>query len=243
MKKDFSVFAGRRLLSGPAPQAGPAKPPRARLASAQPRAAPARPASARRAIPLLLAAPRHDRGRKRPPRGDRMSASTAARQPRPDIAHSRPPSTAAAGALAHSRPHCLPSPPEQKAEAPPLAAPAAPPASSSRTTASFPDSSRPQLRLAFLQVALALAPPPSTGRASPRLATDGHGAAVLGRHGSHISSLLQPRLAALSHSPPSRASRALARSPCRGRRWPPASWPSRAATTSQAPAWPLSQPS
>ena len=50
MKKSFSVFAGRRLLSGPAPQAGPAKPPRARLASAQPRAAPARPASARRAF-------------------------------------------------------------------------------------------------------------------------------------------------------------------------------------------------
>ena len=180
------------------------------------------PSRAPRAVPLLAARPRADRGRDIPPRDDHVPASPAARQPRPEPAPTRPPTPAGAGALALSRPRCLPSPPEQKAEAPPLASPAAPPASSSRTTMPFPDSSRPQLRLAFLQVALALAPPPSTGRASPRLATDGHGAAVLGRHGSRLPSLLPPSLATLPHSPSPRTSRALASSPCRGRRWPPA---------------------
>ena len=183
-------------------RAGLLTPSRAALASAQPRA-----------VPLLAARPRADRGRDIPPRGDHVPASPAARQPRPEPAPTRPPTPAGAGALAQSRPHCLPSPPEQKAEAPPLAAPAAPPASSSRTTAPFPDSSRPQLRLAFLQVALALAPPPSTGRASPRLATDGHGAAVLGRRGTPPSYPSPPCLAACPHSPTPREPQALARLP------------------------------
>ena len=168
----FSVLAGRRLASGPPAKAGLARVPASR-APRPPNASAhlaSRPSSARRShaalasaqprvVPLLAARPRADRGRDIPPRGDHVPASPAARQPRPEPAPTRPPTPAGAGALAHSRPHCLPSPPEQKAEAPPLAAPAAPPTSSSRTTASFPDSSRPQLRLAFLQVALALAPP------------------------------------------------------------------------------------
>jgi hypothetical protein len=73
----------------------------------------------------------------------------------------------------------------------------------------------------------------SSGRAASSLATVGHGAAVLGRHGRHLPSLLQPRLATLPPSPTSRASRASANSPCHGRQWPPASWASRAAATSQ----------
>ena len=83
---------------------------------------------------------------------------------------------------------------------------------------------------------------PSPGSAASSPATDGHGAAVLGRHGSHLPSLLQPRLATLPHSPSSRTSHAPASSPCLGRRWPPALWPSRAAAPAQAPAWPLPQP-
>ena len=77
---------------------------------------------------------------------------------------------------------------------------------------------------------------PSSGRAASSLATDGHGAAVLGRHGSHLPSLLQPRLATLPHSPSSHTSHAPASSPCLGRRWPPASWPSRAAAPARTPA-------
>ena len=88
-----------------------------------------------------------------------MPASPAARQPRPDTAPTRPPSPAGARALAHSRPHFLFSLSRAERPSSALAAPAAPPASSSRTTAPFPDSSRPQLRLALLQAALELAPP------------------------------------------------------------------------------------
>ena len=61
--------------------------------------------------------------------------------------------------------------PEPRARALSLAAPAAPPASSSRTTAPFPDCSRPQLRLAFPRLTLALAPPsePRVSFPAPRL--------------------------------------------------------------------------
>ena len=107
-----------RLASGPPAEAGPARQQAARSRAPAHRAS-AQPSPARRAVPLLLAAPRHDRGRKRPPRGDRMPASTAARQPRPDIAPTRPPSPADARALAHSRPRFLFSPPEPRARAPP----------------------------------------------------------------------------------------------------------------------------
>ena len=85
--------------------------------------------------------------------------------------------------------------------------------------------------------------PPSTGRASPRLATDGHGAAVLGRHGSRLPSPLQPRLATLPHSPSPRTSRALASSPCRGRRWPPAAGRAAPPRSLGAGVFPLLRPS
>ena len=74
---------------------------------------------------------------------------------------------------------------------------------------------------------------PSSGRAVSSPATVGHGAAVLGRHGRHLPPLLQPRLATLLPSPSSREPRAPANSPCPGQQWPPASWLSRAAATSQ----------
>ena len=125
----------------------------------RPRPTPRLPLAITRAPARCRAAPRRDRGREIPPRGDPAPASPAARQPRPDIAPTRPPSPAGARALAHSRPRFLSFPPEPRARAPPLAAPTAPLASRSRTTAPFPDSSRPQLRLTFLQLTLALAPP------------------------------------------------------------------------------------
>ncbi|XP_066361152.1 predicted GPI-anchored protein 58 [Miscanthus floridulus] len=132
----------------PTSRAGLLTPSRAALASAQPRA-----------VPLLTARPRADCGRELPPRGDHVPASPAARQPQPNPAPTRPPTPAGARALAHSRPRCLPSPLELRAPSSALATPAAPLASSSRTTAPFPDSSCPQLHLALLQVALELAPP------------------------------------------------------------------------------------
>ena len=121
MKKSFSVFAGRRLLSGPAPQAGPAKPPRARLASAQPRAAPARPASARRAVPCC--SPRHAMTaaesvrrvatacRRQPPRGSRgLTSRTRARLQPPQPVRSLTPARAAFLLLQSREPQALPSP-------------------------------------------------------------------------------------------------------------------------------------
>ncbi|XP_066373641.1 predicted GPI-anchored protein 58 [Miscanthus floridulus] len=88
----------------PTSRAGLLTPSRAALASAQPRA-----------VPLLAARPRADRGRELPPRGGHVPASPAARQPRSDPAPTRPPSPAGARALAHSRPRCLSSPPEPRA--------------------------------------------------------------------------------------------------------------------------------
>ena len=127
--------------------------------------------------------------------------------------------------LQSREPPALPSPRPQlrrrRAPAPPRHSPIA----RARNSASPSFKSRSRLRR-----------PPSTGRASPRLATDGHGAAVLGRHGSRLPSLLPPSLATLPHSPSPRTSRALACSPCRGRSWPPASWPSRAAAPARTPA-------
>ena len=146
MKKSFSVFAGHRLAFGPAPQAGPAKPPRAPRPGLPPRACPRRAA-------------RPGRGRARPPRGRPALATHAARQPWPGTAPTRPPSPAGARTLAHSRPHFLSF--SSRAASPELRPrrARAPPASNSRTTAPFSNSSRPQLRLAFLEVALELAPP------------------------------------------------------------------------------------
>ena len=83
------------------------------LQPTSPRPSPARWLLLPRAAPV--AAPRPDRVRTLSPRGDHASASPAARQPRPAHVPTRPPTPAGAGALAHSRPRCLPSPPEPRA--------------------------------------------------------------------------------------------------------------------------------
>ncbi|XP_066361288.1 uncharacterized protein [Miscanthus floridulus] len=171
-----------------------------------------------RACSLTRRAARPDRDRGIPPRGDSAPASPAARQPWPGTAPTRPPSPAGARALAHSRPHFLPF--SSKAASSELRhrCARAPPASNSRTTAPFSNSSCPELRLAFLEVVLELLRLPSTGRASPRLAADGHGAAVHGRHGIRFLFPLQPRIATLPSSLSPRTSPALARWHCCGRR-------------------------
>jgi len=164
IEKNVSVFAGRRLLSGPAPQAGPAKPPRA------PRPGPAqrRAGLPPRACLLTRRAARPDRGRARPPRGRPALATHAARQPWPGTAPTRPPSPAGARALAQSRPHFLSF--SSRAASPELRPrrARAPPAPSSRTAASFSNCSRPQPRLAFLWLTLALAPPSEPWVSFPR---------------------------------------------------------------------------
>ena len=216
IEKNVSVFAGRRLLSGPAPQAGPAKPPRA------PRPGPAqrRAGLPPRACLLTRRAARPDRGRARPPRGRPALATHAARQPWPGTAPTRPPSPAGARALAQSRPHFLSfssRAPSSALAAPELRrrqTPAPPRHSPIRRNRSY---ASPSLRSRSSLLRL-----PSTGRASPRLAADGHGAAVHGRHGIRLPSPLQPRLATLPSSPSPRTSPALARWRCRGRRRPPA---------------------
>ena len=114
LEKGFFSFAGRRLASGPPAEAGPAR-------QRSPRAAPAHLASAQPSA-LAPSPARRARHRATPrPRQDALAAwrpcvgVVAARQPRPAPAPTRPPSTAAASALAHSRPRCLPSPPEPRA--------------------------------------------------------------------------------------------------------------------------------
>ena len=218
IEKNVSVFAGRRLLSGPAPQAGPAKPPRA------PRPGPAQRRAGLPPCACLLTrrAARPDRGRARSPRGRPTLATHAARQPWPGTAPTRPPSPAgAARSLLRAR-TSSPSPPEPRALSSALAAPElrrrqtpAPPRHSPIPRARNSASPSLKSRSSLLRL-------PSTGRASPRLAADGHGAAVLGRHGIRLPSPLQPRLATLPSSPSPRTSPALARWRCRGRRWPPA---------------------
>ena len=136
MKKSFSPSRAAASLSAQ-PHRRPGLPPR--------RSNPPRLGPAQRALALLpraapVAAPRRDRLRKLSPRGDHVPASPAARQPRPDTAPTRPPSPAGAHALAHSRPRFLFSPPEPRASRSALATPAAPPAISSSSRASFSDS-------------------------------------------------------------------------------------------------------
>ena len=158
MKKAFPSFVGRRLTSGPRPKlAQPAS--RARLASLSPAQRRAAPCLPPRACPLTRRAACPDRGRACSPRGDHASASPAARQPWPDPAAMRPPSPAEASALAGSFPRCLSSPPEPSAPTLPLAAPTHPPAKSAAAPPLWPAITRPQLRLALLQVVLAFAPP------------------------------------------------------------------------------------
>ncbi|XP_066396137.1 uncharacterized protein [Miscanthus floridulus] len=143
----------------PSPASRPSEAP-ARLAL-PPRPGPAqrRAGLPPRACSLTRRAARPDRDRGIPPRGDSAPASPAARQPWPGTAPTRPPSPAGARALAHSRPHFLPF--SSKAASSELRhrCARAPPASNSRTTAPFSNSSCPELRLAFLEVVLELAPP------------------------------------------------------------------------------------
>ena len=167
----FSVLAGRRLASGPPAKAGLARVPASR-APRPPNASAhlaSRPSSARRsraalasaqprAVPLPVAAPRRDRGRELPPRGDHVPASPAARQLRPDTAPTRPPSTAGARALAHSRPSCLPSPPEPRAPSSALAAPTHPPARFTAGAPPRPAIKHQQLRLALRHLVLVVVP-------------------------------------------------------------------------------------
>ena len=168
LEKGFFSFAGRRLASGPPAEAGPARQRSpAPLQPTSPWPSPARWLLLPRAAPV--AAPRPDRVRTLSPRGDHALASPAARQPRPAPAPTRPPSTATASALAHSRPRCLPSPPEPKAQAPPLAAPTHPLAKFVADPPPQQEITRPQLRLALLQVALALAPPSELRLSLPEL--------------------------------------------------------------------------
>ena len=164
--------------------------------------------------------------RRRPPRGSHgLSPRPRACLHLPQPVRSLTPSHAAFFLLQSREPQALHSPRPQLRRRRALAPPRHSPIPRARNSA-LP-SFKPRSSLRRL---------PSTGRASPRLATDGHGAAVLGRHGSRLPSLLPPSLATLPHSPSPRTSRALACSPCRGRSWPPASWPSRAAAPSRAPA-------
>jgi len=235
MKKSFSVFAGRRLAFGPAPQAGPAKPPRApRLGPAPRRASPACLRAPRLLLPRAVPSPRHvltasgDARRvsaTRPASSDLAARWRAWRGARPAASRTR---------SAVTPPALFFLPPEPRAPSSALAAlelrrrraPAPPrhsPIARARNSAS------PSLRSRSSLLRL-----PSPGWASPRLATDGHGAAVLGRRGTPPSSPSPPCLAAWSHSPMPREPRALASSPCRGRRWPPASWPSRAVAPARA---------
>ena len=77
----------------------------------------------------------------------------------------------------------------------------------------------------------------SSGSAFSRLATVGHGAAMLGRRGRRPSCSSPPCLATFPPSPASREPHAPASSPCDGRQWPPVSLaePRRRGVT--APAW------
>ena len=153
MKKAFSSFAGRRLTSGPRPKpAQPSSRSAARLASPRPSPAPRWPASAR----LPADAPRRapDRGRACPPRGGHAPSTL------PRVAAGlRPPTPAGAGALAHSLPRCLSSPPEPRATSSASRRATHPPAQFTAAPPPRPAIMRPQLRLALLQVVLTFAPP------------------------------------------------------------------------------------
>jgi len=83
----------------------------------------------------------------------------------------------------------------------------------------------------------------SSGSAFSRLATVGHGAAVLGRRGRRPSCSSPPCLATFPPSPASREPHAPASSPCHGRQWPPVllAEPRRRGVT--APTWPSPRPS
>ena len=152
----FSVLAGRRLASGPPAEAGPASIPRARLASprlgpAQRRALAPAAASPAQAHAALSRPPRRTRlhrlpGRHAAPVHRRRGAvpaptSRASPSKRFERAHATP--------LRHSTsPASLPLALQQQQPRPSCRARRrAPPTSSSRTTAPFHDSRRPQFCL------------------------------------------------------------------------------------------------
>ena len=150
--------------------------------------------------------------RRRPPRGSRgLTSRPRARLHLLVPVRSLTPARAAFLLLQSREPRAPPSPRPQLRRRRSPAPPRHSPIPRARNSAS--PSFKPRSSLRRL---------PCTGRASPRFATDGHGAAVLGRHGSRLPSPLQPRLATLPRSPSPSTARALTGSPCRGRRWPPA---------------------
>jgi hypothetical protein len=122
LKKGFSHFAGRRLVSGPRPKSArptAASLPRQRRAPRQPSPAPrlaclrARPSLTRRAA---------SRPWKRKPAAWRPCAvDAAARRSRPAPAPTRPPTSAGAAALACTLPRCLSSLPAPSSLTLPLA--------------------------------------------------------------------------------------------------------------------------
>ena len=83
----------------------------------------------------------------------------------------------------------------------------------------------------------------SSGSAFSRLATVGHGAAVLGHRGRHPSSSSPPCLATFPPSPASREPHAPSSLPWHGRQWPPASLAEPRHRGVTAPAWPSPRPS
>ena len=153
LEKDFFSFAGRSLTSGPRPKSAQPASRAPRLASAQPSAAlvclhaPAR----------CRAAPRARPRQSLPTAWRPCVVDAAARRSRPAPAPTRPPIPAEAGALARSLPRCFSHPQAPRALALPLAAPPHPPAKSAAAPPPQPVITRPQLRLALLQVVLVFA--------------------------------------------------------------------------------------
>ncbi|XP_066379903.1 uncharacterized protein [Miscanthus floridulus] len=157
--KECFCFRGPPPPFRPSPASRPSEAP-ARLAL-PPRPGPAqrRAGLPPRACSLTRRAARPDRGRACPPRGRPALASPAARQPWPGTAPTHLPSPAGARALAPSCPHFLPFSSTAASSELRHHRARAPPASNSRTTAPFSNSLCPELRLAFLEVALELTPP------------------------------------------------------------------------------------
>ena len=156
LEKAFSSFAGRRLTSGPRPKpAQPASRSAACLASPWPSPAPRWPASAR----LPADAPRARPRQSVPAAWRPCAVDAAARRSRPAPAPTRPPTPTGAGALAHSLPRCLSSPPEPRAPSSSSRHATHPPAQFAAAPPPRPAITRPQLRFALLQVVLAFAPP------------------------------------------------------------------------------------
>ena len=220
IEKNVSVFAGRRLLSGPAPQAGPAKPPRA----SRFHRAPAQPSAALACLRALLAdAPRRaSRPWQSLPAAWPLCSGVARRAAAVAWHCAHAPAFICRCPRTRSLAPCTssPSPPQPRAPSSAVAAlelrrrpTQAPPHHSPIPRA--PSSASPSSKSCSNLLRL-----PSTGRTSPRLATGVHGTAMHGRRGAPFSFPLQPRIATLSSSLSPRESPALALWRCRGRRRP-----------------------